>query len=131
MFSLLTGKGIFDFGTPRIVRAAQPIPFRWQAAGEHRIDVNLVDDQTSKQLKFRIVFCGGTSVRLLLSLAGVEPPEQSPYDVGFTEYDKTHRPRWVVFDYLGEPSGGREGCSQLGSTGVTRRGDRPQGDDRR
>jgi hypothetical protein len=83
--------------------AAQPFPFRWQAAGEHRIDANLVDDQTSKQLKVGIALCGGTSVRMLLSVRGVEPPEQSPYDIGFVEYDHAHWPRWVVFDYLGEP----------------------------
>jgi hypothetical protein len=98
------GQGHFRlWDAPDRESAAQPIPFRWQAPGEHRIDVNLVDDQTSKELEFGIAFCGGTSVRMLLSVRGIEPPEQSPYDIGFAEYDQAHWPRWVVFDYLGEP----------------------------
>jgi hypothetical protein len=84
---------------------AGSIQFRWRPEGEYLIELTLLGDEASRRLKYALAFYGDGATKLLLSVAGSElPDESSPWQIGSEEFDRVHWPRYLAFEYLGEPA---------------------------
>ena len=89
--------------SPEAEGSATLVPFRWRSSGENVIEV-LLDDNTSKRLEYGPLLSTYAPVKLMLFVQGLQAQTESPYEIGNAERDSLHWPRFVAFDYLGEPT---------------------------
>ena len=94
------------WGATETERGADAAQFRWNSVSERQIEVTPTIDEPSKRLEHVIAFYAGNSAKLLLSVAGAQSPQQSPWEIGWADFDTVHWPRFVAFDYVGEPMSG-------------------------
>jgi hypothetical protein len=87
-------------------RSADSVHFHWKLTQERLIEVVSRDEEAGKRLEFFVGYYAGPTAKLMFNVPGIQWPERSACEISYAEFDKISWPRFVVFDYVGEPASG-------------------------